>query len=59
MTRRLTAANGTSVEATGRVVIKATVDKEKVEIDGLVSDHVTKIIVGGLAAQQYGLVGPL
>jgi transposase InsO family protein len=50
--RRLVAANGTEFNATGRVVINATVDKQPIQVDGLVSEHVAEVILGEDWLQQ-------
>jgi transposase InsO family protein len=45
-TQRLFAANGTTINIIGETKLTALIDAETLEISGLVSDHVTEVILG-------------
>jgi hypothetical protein len=46
ITQRLLAANGTVINVLGETSLAATIGSDTLEIRGLVSDHVTELILG-------------
>ena len=54
-TRTLLAANGTSIPILGSVTLKATVGRQMIEIRGLVTHHVTDIMLGVDWLRTYGV----